>query len=235
MQHELYAQLLFDAIRGTLETMAFAEVVPYSLKVGEQELIDYISLPLEATMQSGNGVSSGFSSANDRSWNYPLDDWTINYALTPEEISISLTDRVDFEKLINSQNDWIWACLNVNSPQLESIWFIVSQKLARELTQMMYAGDNLPVDDVILQDIIAELTNVLGGRLVLLLEEYIGSFALEVPNTGTGQPRLPSDVVLKTVICKVLVDSVYPVMAQLCFREKKQLDANIAGLQICTE
>jgi hypothetical protein len=40
MQHDQYGQLLLQAISETLETMAFAEIVPYSMKIGNRELLN---------------------------------------------------------------------------------------------------------------------------------------------------------------------------------------------------
>lgn len=241
MQHEQYGQLLLDAIRETLETMAFAEVIPYSMKIGDRELVDpeelratvrYATPPAE--LDDAWGTSSESAEAaeawganpspiTDRMWANPLDAWEENGDLAIPEISeADKTEQADFEKLMNAQNDWCWACLKVNSPELDAIWFIVSKQLAQELARTMYAGDDFQLDNPALRDIIAELTNVLGGRLMLLLEEIIGKFTLEVPVTGTGQPELPDNAKFETVTCKVFVDGVYPVISVMSFKDKEQ-------------
>lgn len=250
MQHEQYAQLLLDAIRETLETMAFAEVVPFSMKIGERELMatDIMKMglpdiPAETPPPVPTNELLGETLSDDDSWGNPLDlldsdPWGENVQIpvpVEEETNLQLTEQVDFDKLMNTQDEWCWARLNVNSPELESIWFIVSQQLATQLGRMMYAMEDVETNTQALGDIIAELTNVLGGRLMLLLEEIIGKFTLEVPITGTGHPQLPDNAILETVMCKVLVDGVYPVISLLCFRNKEQSHTGISTLQAQVE
>jgi hypothetical protein len=163
---------------------------------------------------------SSTSPITDQMWANPLDAWEDNVALPiPTAAEADNTGQVDFDKLLDEQKDWCWACLKVNSPELDCIWFIVSKQLAEELTRTMYAGDNAQLDDSALRDIIAELTNVLGGRLMLLLEEIIGKFTLEVPITGTGKPNLPDNTRFESVTCKVFVDNVYPIISMMCFKD----------------
>ena len=212
MLHEQYGQLLLDAIRETLETMAFAEIIPYSMKVGDKELVKCDKL--SATVQPNA------SPITDRMWANPLDAWEDNVALPiPEPIEPKITEQMDFGKLINEQDDWCWACMKVNSPELDCIWFIVSKQLGLELANTMYAGDDYHLDHPVLRDIIAELTNVFGGRLMLLLEEAGDKFTLEVPTTGTGQPDLPDNTQTQTVTCKVFVDNTFPVISVMSFKE----------------
>jgi len=268
MQHEEYGQLLMEAIRETLETMAFAEIVPFSMKIGDKELMNLHELHVAAARNAAaaqaspwdsdwGGSSSGDNSEadawgetpvapptpealddwgtgappitdmpiTDKMWANPLDAWVENAPLPiPETVpeaaeSGQNTGQVDFDKLVSEQEDWCWACLKVNSPELDSIWFIVSKQLAQELARTMYAGDDFQLDNPALRDIIAELTNVLGGRLMLLLEEKIGKFTLEVPVTGTEYPELPDNTKFETVTCKVFVDGSYPVISVMCFKE----------------
>jgi hypothetical protein len=264
MQHEQYGQLLMNAMRETLETMAFAEIVPYSMKIDDKELMSSEELQAAAAHSAaaslcngGWGDSPGDVSEpdawgttpaaqppvsessddwgtcaspitnnsstdtpiTDQMWANPLDAWGDNVALPlPEAAEVIPTEQMDFEKRVSEQEDWCWACLKVNSPELDCIWFIVSKELALELAHTMYAGDDFHLDTPALRDIIAELTNVLGGRLMLLLEEAGGKFTLEVPITGTGQPDLPDNTKLGTVICKVFVDNAYPVISVMCFK-----------------
>ncbi|MCL2347546.1 MAG: hypothetical protein FWC50_04715 [Planctomycetaceae bacterium] len=249
MLKKQYGQLLLDAIRETLETMAFAEVVPYSIKIGETELIDPDELQITTNMPQIMPQSqiSPPSAAPDSDswgetpetetistdtwgtaspvtpvmWDRPLDAWGENTPFpAPEDMGSNLKERIDFEHLIAEQEDWCWAEIKVNSAELHSIWFIVSKKLAVELARTMYAGEDFHLDNPVLRDIIAELTNVLAGRLMLLLEDMIGKFTLEVPRTGTGQPVLPDHTQFETVLCKVLVDASYPVMSSICFKKK---------------
>jgi hypothetical protein len=124
---------------------------------------------------------------------------------------------VDFDSLIES-GELCWARLKVNSPDIDSIWFIASSQLAMELARTMYAGEELTTESPVLRDMIAELTNVLGGRMMLLLEDILGKFTLQVPETGTGMPELPDST--ESVVCKVLVDGSYPVLASMSFPQE---------------
>jgi CheY-specific phosphatase CheX len=65
--------------------------------------------------------------------------------------------------------------------------------------------------------LIAELTNVLGGRLMLLLEEMGGKFTLTVPDIGFGFPDIPEMNAAQSVVCKIVVDSEHPIIVVLCF------------------
>lgn len=234
MQHEHYAQLLFDAIRETLETMAFAEVVPYSIKIGDQELVDpeKLNATVRIKPESPGGDAWGVtpSPVTDGMWANPLDAWSGADVSGSDENEILKTEKVDFARLMNDQKDWCWACLKVNSPDLDSIWLIVSKQLTLELARTMYADESFQMDSPILSDIIAELTNVLGGRLMLLLEEIVGRFTLEVPVTGTGQPELPDNMEFETVMCKVFVDGLYPVISVMCFKNREAQEKPVAML-----
>jgi len=269
MQHEQYGQLLMQAIQETLETMAFAEIVPFSMKIGDEELMNLEELRVATACNaaasqtslgdSGWGDSSGDVSGTDawgetpatqppeseacdawgtgtspttnqpkgdqpitdKMWANPLDAWEENVPPPiPQVTQAGQTEQVDFDKLAGEQEDWCWACLKVNSPELDSIWFIVSKQLAQELAHTMYADSEFQLDNPVLRDIIAELTNVLGGRLMLLLEKIAGKFTLEVPVTGTEYPDLPDRTQCETVTCKVFVDGVYPVVSVMCFKNK---------------
>lgn len=238
MQHEQYGQLLFDAIRETLETMAFAEVVPYSMKIGDKELVDPDKL--RATVRANSASTdvhqgAGESPVTEQMWANPLDSWGEIAAAPDSEVEnkneANLAEKIDFDKLMDDQEDWCWARLKVNSQELDSIWLIVSKQLAVELARTMYAGDDFHLDNPALRDIIAELTNVLGGRLMLLLEEIIGKFTLEVPVTGTGRPELPDDMEFETVMCKVFVDGHYPVISVLCFKDKEHSTKPVTAMR----
>ena len=260
MQHEQYGQFLLDAIRETLETMAFAEIVPWSIMIGEKELVHRdelrASVPHNASAASWGGgwdqtpetdteaepdvwgnasaaQPSGPDSSDawetdatpitDRMWANPLDAWEENAVLPiPEAAEADTTEPVDFDKLVTKQDDWCWASMEVNSPELDCIWFIVSKQLAQELACTMYAGEDFQLDNPALRDIISELTNVLGGRLMLLLEDMVGKFTLEVPTTGTGQPDLSDNTQHETVTCKVLVDNAYPIICVMSFKAAQE-------------
>ena len=277
-----FGHLLFSAVRETLETMAFAEVIPCSIKVGDQEFTQAESEPAEplgrspeesspaASSDSGwgdaGGVDSWGTAAPEVSANgfpsapvQPLaseDDWGVTptnaseddaWGSPPtaegpwgEQISLPGTDPwgdnsvaadcvegiemkpkdIAFDELVENQADWYWACMKVNSPEIHSIWFVVSRGLALELARNMYAGEDFPMESPILRDLIAELTNVLGGRLMLLLEEMGGKFTLTVPEIGLGMPHIPESTSLETVLCKVVVDGEFPVIASICFNQK---------------
>ena len=263
MQHEQYGQLLMEAIRETLETMAFAEIVPVSMKIGDKELMNLEEIRVVAAQNTATGHDDqwgddwGTSPAivpetdvwgktpsipssvpetsdawgtvaspitdmpiTDKMWANPLDAWEENIPLPiPAIAEAGSIEQMDFDKLVSEQKDWCWACLKVNSSELESIWFVVSKQLAQELARTMYADDGFQLDSQ-LRDIIAELTNVLGGHVMLLLEEKAGQFTLEVPVTGTEYPDLPDNVKFQTVTCKVFVDGAYPVISVLCFKDK---------------
>jgi bacteriorhodopsin len=49
--------------------------------------------------------------------------------------------EADFDEMVTAQTDWCWACMNVNSPDVHSVWFVISQSLAQALMQNMYAGE----------------------------------------------------------------------------------------------
>ncbi len=278
-----FGHLLFNAVRETLETMAFAEVIPCSIKVGDAEFTQAESAPddfvvdqaapevAEATPGWGEtegGVDSWGTAAPevsvDNSWGTPSepvpaeDPWGTPSAAAPEsdswgeppaapeaagawgeQVSLPGEDpwgdtaatagrieglemkpkEINFDELVEDQEDWCWACMKVNSPDIHSIWFIVSRSLAMELARNMYAGEDFPVDSPLIRDLIAELTNVLGGRLMLLLEEMGGKFTLTVPEIGFGMPQIPESTSLETVLCKVVVDGEYPVIASICFNQ----------------
>ena len=283
-----YGHLLFNAVRQTLETMAFAEVIPCSIKVGDEEftqaetepegLPDDRAEPQAVAVtpsgwdDAGSGVDCWGTAAPgiscDDSWGtetVPTTDesaWSSpTSAIATEEDSwseppppvlaegswgeqVSLPDgdpwgdtaatagrvegmemrpkEVNFDELVENQDDWYWACMKVNSPDIHSVWFIVSRGLSLELAQNMYAGEDFPADSPLLRDLIAELTNVLGGRLMLLLEEMGGKFTLTVPEIGIGMPRIPESTSLETVLCKVVVDGEYPVIASICFNQTSE-------------
>jgi len=277
-----YGHLLFNAVRETLETMAFAEVIPCSIKVGDQEFTQAETEPEElpdnreetspsTASDSGWGDAGGVNSWGTavpevpatESWGTPAqplppeDDWGTTPTDTADEDSwappptsegswgeqVSMpsadpwgdnavaADRVEgiemkpkdiaFDDLVENQEDWCWACMKVNSPEIHSIWFIVSRGLAMELARNMYAGEDFSMESPILRDLIAELTNVLGGRLMLLLEEMGGKFTLTVPEIGLGMPQIPESTSLETVLCKVVVDGEFPVIASICFNQRQ--------------
>jgi CheY-specific phosphatase CheX len=107
--------------------------------------------------------------------------------------------------------------MKVNSPDVHSVWFIIPQSLAGALMQNMYAGENVEMDTPVVRDLIAELTNVLGGRLMLLLEELGGEFTLTVPDIGFGLPDISEAYSSQGIVCKVVVDNEHPVIVALCF------------------
>lgn len=294
MDHKSFGNLLFDAVRETLETMAFAEVVPCTFQIGDEEFtyspqdtsendfatpidqsttqIDFQSseqsdaedawgvtkstepINLEdddddwATPDSNDsgddawGTPAANDSADDASWgempaeSAPEDDaWGENTAnasdnenddpwgdgapLPGSGFTMQASD-INFNTLIENEEDWVWSCMRVNSPDIHSVWFVVSKSLAMELARNMYAGENLELESPIIRDLVAELTNVLGGRLMLLLEKMGGQFTLAVPDIGVGLPKMPDTTTMETVLCKVLVDGEYPVMSSICFNKK---------------
>jgi hypothetical protein len=134
--------------------------------------------------------------------------------------------EADFDDMASSQEEWCWACMKVNSPDVHSVWFVVSKSLAHALMENMYAGENMELDTPLVKDLIAELTNVLGGRLMLLLEEMGGKFTLTVPEIGFGMPDISEAYTAQGAICKVVVDNEHPVIVALCFNEGGVLAAN---------
>ena len=285
MNYKSYGQLLFDAIRETLETMAFAEVVPCSFQIGDKEFsdIDEADFDLDSDAGSDHGTmvhppiqtdfspteqsdwgnaaptaddswgtapaesdvtadSSGAEDATEDTWgsggivnDSEADSWgnttslTANYVPDPWGNAGNKTvtsgfrmkaGDINFNSLVDNQEDWVWSCMRVNSPDIHSVWFVVSKSLAMELANNMYAGEGLELDSPIIRDLVAELTNVLGGRLMLLLEKMGGQFTLAVPDIGIGLPTMPDSATMETVLCKVLVDGEYPVMSSICFNKK---------------
>ena len=290
MNHKSYGQLLFDVIRETLETMAFAEVVPCSFLIGGKEFSgeDESDFDLSSDMTSGTEpkvhppIQTDFSRAEQSDWGNAVpvaeDSWgtlpvgngdavsdsqeangvtedaaedtwggggsagdpgtgswgktknpTANYEHNPwgntENGTVTSGLRmkagdINFNAMVENQDDWVWACMRVNSPDVHSVWFVVSKSLAMELANNMYAGEGIQLDSPIIRDLVAELTNVLGGRLMLLLEGVGGQFTLAVPDIGIGLPTMPDSATMETVLCKVLVDGEYPVMSSICFNKK---------------
>ncbi len=286
-----YGQLLFNAVRETLETMAFAEVIPCSIKVGDEEFTqsdedfsvggdaggaatggwgddtavadsgdawgtamsepavepamiggsdswgsddeDAPGADEPPTADDGGGepatappVADGWGDSSDDAWGTSgiappaADPWGESTSLGSQVEGMAITPReVDFDQMVENQDDWCWACMKVNSPEVHSVWFIVSKGLARALAENMYAGEAFELDNPLIRDLISELTNVLGGRLMLLLEEMGGQFTLTVPEIGFGMPQIPETQVLETVLCKVVVDGEFPVIVALCFNQ----------------
>ncbi|MGL4593454.1 MAG: hypothetical protein ACRCUY_01855 [Thermoguttaceae bacterium] len=234
-------QLLFNAVRETLETMAFAEVIPCSLKVGNEDISQQSDdFDSNTTLSAGEGSGWGDDTSSsmpapapEDPWGPPSegatwgngamplpanDPWGDTKVLDTQAETVRMEpEQIDFDYLVATQEDWCWARMSVNSPDINSVWFIVSKGLANALAQNMYAGEEFQLENSIVRDIVAELTNVLGGRLMILLEEMGGQFTLTVPELGFGMPQFDDSQVLETVMCKVVVDGEYPVLAALCF------------------
>ncbi|MDR0327458.1 MAG: hypothetical protein LBI05_04085 [Planctomycetaceae bacterium] len=279
-------KLLYNAVRETLEIMAFADVVPCSIKVAGEEFAqddDFaVAFPIPGGNTDGWGDASPAQDPADawgtvtpdvtiappeESWGdspeptgpspATTDDWgtgntsesadgaawgrsqitdTSSLASSDPWGDASLADAVsdgqnrpkeaDFDEMVSGQRDWCWACMKVNSPDVHSVWFVVPQSLARSLMENMYAGESAELDTPIVKDLIAELTNVLGGRLMLLLEEMGGKFTLTVPEIGFGMPDISQAYTAQGVVCKVVVDSEHPVITALCFNQGGVLAAD---------
>ena len=181
--------------------------------------------PLADTDGDGDSWGDPALSVEDGNWGHrdnvvipEADPWGDAAALGGQVDSMDMSPReADFDNMIESQDDWCWACMKVNSPDIHSVWLVVSRGLANALAQNMYAGEEFQLDNPLIRDLIAELTNVFGGRLMLLLEEMGGKFTLTVPVIGFGMPAIPETPGLDTVLCKVVVDGEYPVITALCF------------------
>ena len=281
-------RLLYNAVRETLETMAFADVVPCSIKVSGEEFAqdeDFLSGPdISVHSISGWGDEDGSSAESADPWGTdaaaPADPWGTDAAEavpapveeTAEEswgdspdptpacaVSPSPAAAADdadwgtassvpadpwadagmagalgadsfgsgegrpneesFDAMATTQKDWHWACMKVNSPDVHSVWFIVPNSLASALMMNMYAGEDVDSNPTIVRDLIAELTNVLGGRLMLLLEEMGGKFTLTVPDIGTGMPDISEAYTSQGIVCKVIVDGEHPTIVALCFNQ----------------
>ena len=286
-------RLLYNAVRETLETMAFADVVPCSIKVAGEEFAQDDDFAI--TSGTPNGCVSGWGDASDsqdpadvwgtatpevvvptgswgdspdptssdptssdllsaaeEDWGTPSntpasvadDDWggrssnlCADSSATPDPWGeANLADactggqnrpkEADFDNMVTAQSEWCWACMKVNSPDVHSVWFVVSQSLAHALMENMYAGESQELDTPIVKDLIAELTNVLGGRLMLLLEELGGKFTLTVPDIGFGMPDLSDAYTANGVVCKIVVDREHPIIVALCFNKEGVLAAN---------
>jgi len=270
-------KLLYNAVRETLETMAFADVVPCSIKVSGEEFAndDDFAVALGVPERDTGGWGDGSASED------PIDTWgtaapvvqppTESWADSPEPTSseppveadhwetmddpaevaddadwghVGTLDatstthsdpwgdsnmidacaegqnrpkEADFDQIVETQKEWCWACMKVNSPDVHSVWFIIPQSLAAALMENMYAGESIELDAPIVRDLIAELTNVLGGRLMLLLEELGGEFTLTVPDIGFGLPDISEAYSSLGIVCKVMVDNEHPVIVALCF------------------
>ncbi|MDR3234934.1 MAG: hypothetical protein LBT46_14950 [Planctomycetaceae bacterium] len=278
-------KLLYNAVRETLETMAFADVVPCSIKVAGEEVAQ--DDDFRVSEQSGSPAASGWGDETDEtaapadawgtavpqtneaageSWgDSPLPATTLPAESAEEDawgtvqadtgvvddaewgnsgITVSPEDpwgdavlaeqaadapqrpqEADFDNMVDSQTAWCWACMKVNSPDIHSVWFIVPKSLADALAQNMYAGEVTEMDTPVIRDLVAELTNVLGGRLMLLLEEMGGRFTLTVPEIGFGLPDIPETAAMQNVICKIVVDGEHPIITALCFNPGSTLAA----------
>ena len=267
-------KLLYNAVRETLEIMAFADVVPCSIKVAGEEFArdeDFVVSYCATTGEAGGWGEESDGKAPADAWGTVTpdvspageswgdspeptssaqaeDDWGAHAGanelgddtqwgtVSPPTIMVSdpwgnssLADacteglhrlkEADFDEMVAGQTEWTWACMRVNSPDVHSVWFIVPQGLAHSLMQNMYAGESMQLDTLLIKDLIAELTNVLGGRLMLLLEELGGEFTLTVPDIGFGMPDLTESSILQGVVCKVVVDSEHPIIVVLCFNQ----------------
>jgi len=270
-------KLLYNAVRETLETMAFADVVPCSIKVAGEEFAQdddfavVADAPADTPQGWGDnpavqapadtwGTATPEVATPEASWgdspeptpsepSTATDDWGtpgaapevaddaawgkgsgVNVAATatPDPWGdAGLADacaegqhrpkEADFDQIVVTQKEWCWACMKVNSPDVHSVWFIIPQSLASALMQNMYAGEDVHLDTPIVRDLIAELTNVLGGRLMLLLEELGGEFTLTVPDIGFGLPDISEAYSSQGIVCKVVVDNEHPVIVALCF------------------
>lgn len=139
---------LYEAVRDTFETMAFAELMPDS------------------------GESMG------------------NAALAQEDI--------------------VWGRVGIVSEQLKGAELAVPVELISDLANTMYAGA-LEADTTTFLDTVAELTNTLTGKLMLNLQDKLGKFVLQVPETGAGIP----DISGAHVACFCMVDETHPVRVVL--------------------
>ena len=280
-------KLLYNAVRETLETMAFADVVPCSIKVAGEEFAQDDDFAVVTDAPSGEtgggwgdapvaqapadawGTATPAVDSPGESWGDspaptasapPADDWgasdnanapaddggawgkPLAAAGTTSQVApdpwgdSKLADacasglrrpkEADFDEMVTAQAEWCWACMKVNSPDVHSVWFVIPQSLARALMENMYAGESRELDTPIVRDLIAELTNVLGGRLMLLLEEMGGKFTLTVPDIGFGMPDISEAYTAQGVVCKVVVDSEHPIIVALCFNQGGVLAAN---------
>ena len=272
-------KLLYNAVRETLEIMAFADVVPCSIKVAGEEFaqdddfavvtgspVDSVGgwgdvSPVQAPADTW-GTATPSVSPQEESWGdspdptssdttIAADDWGTlpdspdvtsdaawGHVCPADEASQTTADpwgdagladacaegqnrpkEADFDQIVAMQTEWCWACMKVNSPDVHSVWFIIPQSLAAALMHNMYAGESVELDTPIVRDLIAELTNVLGGRLMLLLEELGGEFTLTVPDIGFGLPDISEAYSSQGIVCKVVVDSEHPVIVALCFNQ----------------
>jgi len=269
-------KLLYNAVRETLETMAFADVIPCSIKVAGEEYAqddDFaVAAPAGASAGWGDepapakdpadtwGTAAPTVAPSVESWGdspdptpseppVTVDDWGTTAGGSPDAADeaawgcvgtasapsaaadpwgdAGLVDaceggqnrpkEADFDQMVGTHVEWCWACMKVNSPDVHSVWFIISQGLAGALMQNMYAGENVELNTPVVRDLIAELTNVLGGRLMLLLEELGGEFTLTVPDIGFGLPDISEAYSSQGIVCKVVVDNEHPVIVALCF------------------
>ena len=270
---------MYNAVRETLETMAFADVVPCSIKVAGEEFAqdDDFAVATDPPIGAAGGWGDTSETQDpadtwgtaapdvapaEESWgNSPeptssepqatADDWGASDS--PPQVAddnawgrtgtadaasaVPAADdpwgdaglaaacaegqnrpkEADFDAIVTAQTEWCWACMKVNSPDVHSVWFIITQSLAGALMQNMYAGESVEMDTPIVRDLIAELTNVLGGRLMLLLEELGGEFTLTVPDIGFGLPDISEAYSSQGIVCKVVVDNEHPVIVARCF------------------
>ena len=277
-------KLLYNAVRETLETMAFADVIPCSIKVAGEEFAQDDDFFVTTDVPSGGGGWGDAPTTQDPAdaWGTaaptvdpPEESWGDSPEPTPSEapqpmaaddwgsvssapeaddnaawgssagVVVSAPDpwgdagladacvegqnrpqEADFDEMVTALTEWYWACMKVNSPDVHSVWFVVPKSLAHAMMENMYAGENAELDNALVNDLIAELTNVLGGRLMLLLEELGGKFTLTVPDIGVGMPDLSEAYTEQGVVCKVVVDSEHPVVVALCFNQGGVLAAN---------
>lgn len=236
--HELFQQRLFNAVRDTLETMAFAEVVSCSVYAESSALPSDGGLP--PTAGTGAWGTPSTTTTETNAWGQPAETPPENAWGTPAEQADSrgaaptpdeawgetahdasafggpppADANAYFDELLKTQKEFIWARIDVHSEAIASIYLIVSKSLAKSLMDTMYAGDTCETDVPMLRDTVAELANTLCGRLMLGLEDRLGKFRLDIPATGEGMPELPEGCPK----CKMLVDGAHAVLGAIITR-----------------
>ncbi|MGL4944473.1 MAG: hypothetical protein ACRC46_14930 [Thermoguttaceae bacterium] len=270
-----YGELLIQAVQDTLETMAFAEVIPYAMQIGKDEyhrlaghcpsapipsldpMASSTSWGDDVPASSGSGGAWGDepvatrSNDGDDAWgtvgnveavsSLTVDDWGGKTELPPQDswgeaallapvdefaIPALVPKVVNFDEMVSQKDAWCRACMRVNSPDVHSVWFIVSQDLAVELAGNMYDA-SLEVDSNLIRDLVAEITNILGGRMMLLLERLGGKFTLTVPEIDFLPPDFTDDEISRMVTCHVIVDGRFPVISSIVF--SGEIKGNLAG------
>lgn len=121
---------------------------------------------------------------------------------TIEEMVFHAVDEV-LEECPEQSDEEVWAFLPLLEPLEGELFFIIPNEFARSLTETIYAvEDESLVTDEMVNDLVAELVNTIGGKFMASLLPPDKTFKLGLPKTGRGEyPEM--DVEAVRIACKI--------------------------------